>query len=78
MLFKIFIIPINDLLTTKTGHVKSPKAITSFKRRKSLMSKIRPSGGYRSTASFQAATMIYDATYWFCEKFFNSYSRMVD
>lgn len=42
------------------------------------MTKIRPSGGYRSTASFQATTMIYDATYWFCEKFFNSYSRMVD
>lgn len=42
------------------------------------MTKIRPSGGYRSTASFQATTIIYDATYWFCEKFFNSYSRMVD
>jgi hypothetical protein len=30
--------------------------------------KLRPSGGYRKTASFQTATLIYDATYWFCEK----------
>ncbi len=42
------------------------------------MTKIRPSGGYRSTASFQTATMIYDATYWFCEKFLDQYSRMTD
>lgn len=42
------------------------------------MTKIRPSGGYRSTASFQTATMIYDATYWFCEKYLNPYSRMAD
>ncbi len=41
------------------------------------MPKIRPSGGYRSTASFQTATIIYDATYWFCEKFFSTY-RMTD
>ncbi len=42
------------------------------------MPKIRPSGGYRSTASFQTATIIYDATYWFCEKFLNPHSRMAD
>lgn len=42
------------------------------------MAKLRPSGGYRQTCSFQAATMIYDATYWFCEKFLDSRSRMVD
>jgi len=40
--------------------------------------KLRPSGGYRKTASFQAATVIYDATYWFCEKFLDPQSRMVD
>ncbi len=40
--------------------------------------KLRPSGGYRSTASFQTATLIYDATYWFCEKFLDSRSRTVD
>ena len=42
------------------------------------VSKLRPSGGYRDTASFQTATMIYDATYWFCEKFLDSRSRTVD
>jgi len=42
------------------------------------MTKIRPSGGYRTTASFQTATLIYDATYWFCEKFLDPRSCMVD
>lgn len=42
------------------------------------MTKIRPSDGYRATASFQTATLIYDATYWFCEKFLDSHSRMTD
>ena len=40
--------------------------------------KLRPSGGYRSTCSFQTATLIYDTTYWFCEKFLDSRSRMAD
>jgi hypothetical protein len=40
--------------------------------------KLRASGGYRKTASFQTSTIIYDATYWFCEKFVNSRSRTVD
>jgi four helix bundle suffix protein len=40
--------------------------------------KLRPSGGYRRTASFQTATIIYDATYWFCEKFLDPRSRTVD
>ena len=42
------------------------------------MPKLRPSGGYRSSCSFQTATIIYDATYWFCEKFLDSSSRTVD
>jgi restriction system protein len=42
------------------------------------MKKLRPSGGYRSTASFQTATLIYDATVWFCEKFIDPRSRTVD
>lgn len=42
------------------------------------MTKLRVSGGYRSTASFQTATIIYDATYWFCEKFLDPRSRTVD
>jgi four helix bundle suffix protein len=40
--------------------------------------KLRPSGGYRKAVSFQTATIIYDATYWFCEKFLDSRSRTVD
>lgn len=40
--------------------------------------KLRPSGGYRQTASFQTTTLIYDATYWFCEKFLDARSRSVD
>ena len=39
---------------------------------------IRKSGGYRKLASFQSATLIYDATYWFCEKHLDSRSRTVD
>jgi four helix bundle suffix protein len=40
--------------------------------------KLRPSGGYRKTASFQTATIIYDSTVWFCEKFLDPRSRTVD
>lgn len=40
--------------------------------------KLRPSGGYRKTASFQTATIIYDATVWFCERFLDPRSRTVD
>jgi four helix bundle suffix protein len=40
--------------------------------------RLRPAGGYRTTASFQTATLIYDATYWFCEKFLDPRSRTVD
>ena len=40
--------------------------------------RLRPAGGYRRTASFQTATLIYDATYWFCEKFVDPHSRSVD
>jgi restriction system protein len=48
-------------------------------RRRTIMAKkLRPSGGYRKTASFQTATIIYDATYWFCEKFLDARSRTVD
>jgi hypothetical protein len=40
--------------------------------------RLRPSGGYRSTCSFQTSTLIYYATYWFCEKFLDSRSRTID
>jgi len=39
---------------------------------------LRSSGGYRDTCSFQTATLIYDATYWFCETFLDARSRTVD
>jgi len=42
------------------------------------MVKLRNSGGYRNLRAFQCATLIYDATYWFCEKFLDCRSRMVD
>jgi four helix bundle protein len=42
------------------------------------MAKIRPSGGYRDTCSFQTSTLIYDATVWFCEKFIDTRSRTAD
>src|SRR5512137_290260 len=42
------------------------------------MAKMRPSGGYRDLRSFQVATLIYDATYWFCERFLEPRSRMSD
>jgi len=42
------------------------------------MKKLRPSGGYRDTCSFQTATLIYDSTVWFCEKFVDARSRLVD
>lgn len=43
-----------------------------------MTKKLRTSGGYRTAASFQTATLIYDATYWFCEKFLDPHSRTVD
>ncbi len=43
-----------------------------------MPSKIRPSGGYRQLSSFQTATIIYDATYWFCEQHLAPRSRMAD
>lgn len=42
------------------------------------MAELRASGGYRDTVSFQTATLIYDATVWFCEKFIDPKSRTVD
>ena len=42
------------------------------------MGRIRKSGGYRKLCTFQTATIIYDATYWFCEKFVDRRSRTVD
>jgi len=40
--------------------------------------RLRPSGGYRTLRSFQAATVIYDATVSFCDRFLDKRSRTVD
>jgi len=40
--------------------------------------RLRPSGGYRSLRSFQTATVIYDATVSFCDRFVDKRSRTVD
>jgi restriction system protein len=40
--------------------------------------RLRPSGGYRTLNSFQAATVIYDATVAFCARFVDSRSRTRD
>lgn len=42
------------------------------------MPRLRASGGYRVLRSFRAATLIYDATVWFCEAFLDARSRTVD
>jgi len=42
------------------------------------MTRIRKSGGYRQLRTFQTATIIYDATFWFCEKFLDRRSRTHD
>ena len=39
---------------------------------------LRPSGGYRKLHSFQAATVVYDATVSFCGRFVDSRSRTRD
>ena len=39
---------------------------------------LQTNGGYRKTVSFQTTTIIYDATWWFCEKFLDPGSRMAD
>ena len=43
-----------------------------------MADRLRPSGGYRDLRSFQAATLIYDATAAFCERFVDARSRTRD
>ncbi len=38
----------------------------------------RPHGGYRTLRAFQVATVVYDATVWFCERFIDRGSRTRD
>ncbi len=57
---------------------KSGRSVGPDRSSRPTQKRLRPSGGYRSTASFQTTTLIYDATYFFCEKFVDSRSRTVD
>jgi restriction system protein len=57
----------------------TPKKSESDESNISANSKrLRPSGGYRRLRSFQAATVIYDATVSFCARFMDKRSRTVD
>lgn len=58
--------------------VRSDQSDRSAPSARSSRKRLRPSGGYRTLGSFQTATLIYDATVWFCEKFLDARSRTVD
>jgi len=64
------------------GHRNDPMAPTDRTDRSGGavhgVSRLRPSGGYRQLRSFQVATIIYDATVSFCERFVDKRSRTVD
>lgn len=59
------------LLAARQGSIARMSEAAGQKR-------IRPSGGYRGLRSFQAATVIYDATVAFCDRFVDKRSRLVD
>ena len=40
--------------------------------------RLRSGGGYRQLKSFQITTIIYDGTVFFCERFIDSHSRLID
>ena len=40
--------------------------------------RLRPSGGYRDLRSFRVASIVYDATVVFCDRFIDKRSRLVD
>jgi len=55
----------------------SPRSVRSDRSDQSSP-RLRPSGGYRDLRSFQVATIIYDATVAFCERFIDPRSRLID
>jgi len=62
-------------LTDRTNRtVKADPADRTVRQHRRL----RPSGGYRNLRSFQAATLIYDGTASFCERFVDPRSRTRD
>jgi restriction system protein len=56
----------------------SDRSDGSKSRTKNRHRRLRPSGGYRELRSFQTATVIYDATVSFCERFVDKRSRTHD
>jgi four helix bundle suffix protein len=60
--------------TAEKQSVRSARSVRS----PSSEPRLRPSGGYRDLRSFQAATIIYDATVQFCRHFVDPRSRLVD
>lgn len=58
----------------RADEVEGPDGSDGGEKRRRL----RPSGGYRKLRSFQAATVVYDATVSFCNRFMDKRSRTVD
>lgn len=59
-------------------HAVPPSAARSEPDSASDHSRLRPSGGYRDLRSFQASTVVYDATVSFCKRFLDPRSRTID
>lgn len=62
--------------TNRSHHDGSDRSDRSDASRK--WKRLRPSGGYRELRSFQTATIVYDATASFCERFVPKSSRTYD
>jgi restriction system protein len=63
------------------GHPRDPSNRpdrTAPSKEAARPARLRPSGGYRKLRSFQATTVIYDATVSFCDRFLDKRSRTVD
>jgi restriction system protein len=61
------------------GKKESDRSVGSDRSgRSSRHRRLGPSGGYRELRSFQVATVIYDATVLFCERFIDKRSRTND
>jgi restriction system protein len=60
------------------GSGRAPRLPRPAKASTPAYQRLRPSGGYRTLRSFQATTLIYDATVSFCARFVDPRSRTVD
>lgn len=58
--------------------MSTEKSAQSARSDRSVTPRLRPSGGYRDLRSFQTATIVYDGTVAFCERFIDKRSRLVD